>query len=239
MADGEIVFSTALDNKGMEKDLAKLKKDIRKTEESIAEQEAKKSPLVQQAEELNRKMKEARAEVKRYGEEWAKGMAGADQNQSAARARLEGIEGQYKRVVEQIDKIDAKLTPAREKLDVMKVDAGTMQEQLNKAGSGTARMRDAAASAEKYMDRFVTRVKSLARRVFVFTIITTALRSIRDWLWEAIKTNEDAVSAVSRLKGDYTRVHSVCKCPRGCNYHPCATLRCGHRKDHQEHERCC
>ena len=201
MADGKIVFSTALDNKGMEKDLAKLKKEIKKTEKDIAELEVKKSPLVQQAEELNRKMKEARAEVKRYGEEWAKGVSGADQNQSAAQTRLESIEIQYKKVVEQIDKIDAKLTPAQEKLDGMKVDAGTMQDQLNKAGSATARMKDAVSSADKYMDRFVLRVKSLAKRVFVFTIITTALRAIRDWLWEAIKTNEDAVSAVSRLKG--------------------------------------
>ena len=201
MADGKIVFSTALDNKGMEKDLAKLKKEIKKTEKDIAELEVKKSPLVQQAEELNRKMKEARTEVKRYGEEWAKGVSGADQNQSAAQTRLESIEIQYKKVVEQIDKIDAKLTPAQEKLDGMKVDAGTMQDQLNNAGSATARMKDAVSSADKHMDRFVQRVKSLAKRVFVFTIITTALRGIRDWMWEAIQTNEDAVSAVSRLKG--------------------------------------
>lgn len=201
MADGSITFSTKLDNKDLEKDLAKVKKEIQKTEETISSQEAKKSPLVKQAAELEQKMKAARAEVKRCGEDWAAGVAGADKNQSAAQERLKGIQGQYQKVTEQIDKVDAKLQPAYEKLDAMKDKAGGLQQQINKASSATNRMKDATAAAEKQMAKFTKRIKGLAKRVFVFTLITAALRSLKDWLWQAIKTNDEAVTAVSRLKG--------------------------------------
>lgn len=201
MADGAIVFSAKLDNKDLEKELAKVKKEIQRTEETITAQEAKKSPLTKQAAELEQKMKAARAEVKRCGQDWAAGVAGADKNQSAAQERLKGIQTEYQKVTEKIDRIDAKLIPAYEKLDGMKEKAGGLQQQINKASNAMGHMKDATAAAEKRMDKFVKRVKNLAKRVFVFTLITTALRSIRTWLWKAIQTNDEAVSAVAKLKG--------------------------------------
>ena len=41
----------------------------------------------------------------------------------------------------------------------------------------------------------------LARRVLVFSLITRALRSLKDYMWEAIQTNDEAMAAVGRLKG--------------------------------------
>lgn len=201
MSDGRVVFSTELDNKNLEKELTKTKKEIAKIEETISSGEAKKGPLVQQAEAISQKMKEAREAVKRYSIEWSEGIMGADKNQAAAQERLRALQIQYQQITGEIDKVDKKLLPAYEKLDQMQQKAGNLQENINKAATGTGRMKDAAAEAEKRMDKFVDRVKALARRVFVFTIITSALRSLRDWMWKAIQTNDEAVDAVSRLKG--------------------------------------
>ena len=201
MADGSITFSTALDNKQLEKDLTKLSKEIEKVETTIQTQEAKKSPLVKQAEELTAQMKEARAEVDRYRKEWSAGIVGADQHQSAAQAVFNQTEAQYNKVVAQIEKIDEKLVPAYERLDEMKAKAGGLSQEIAAVTDETSRMGDAMDAAGAYLDKFTKRVKQLAKRVFIFTVITTALRSVKDWMWRAIQTNEEAVSAVARLKG--------------------------------------
>lgn len=201
MPDGKIVFSTELDNKNLERDLKKTQKEIAKQEQIISDQEAKKSPLVAQAQELEQKIRTARAEAERYSEAWQQGMAGADKNQSDAIENARRLEEQHAGVVAQIDKIDKKLLPASEKLDGMKTKAGDLEAQLAGAGSSVTVMPPALAAAEKYMDRFVRRVKGLARRVFIFTIITSAFRSIRDWMGKAVRTNNEAVASIARLKG--------------------------------------
>lgn len=201
MADGSIVFSTQLDNKDLEKQLAKTRKEIAKLQQSVYDKENKKSPLVQQAQELEEKMKAARAEVKKYGAQWQAGTTGSDKSQSEAIAKLQQLEVQHGKIVEQVNRIDKSLLPAYTKLEGMQETAGGLEQQLAKTSQEAGPLAPALSKAEKYMDRFVARVKGLARRVFVFTIITAALRSLRTWLWSAIKTNDDAVEAVSRLKG--------------------------------------
>lgn len=201
MTDGSITFTTALDNKQLEKELMKTKKEIEKLELSTADHEKKKSPLVQQAQELEQKMKEARAEVLKYRADWAAGVAGADKNQSSAIARTQELEAAHAKVVAQIDKVDAKLYPAYEKLDAMKDKAGGIEKELVKAGKGANRMGLAVDTAGMYMDRFVNRVKGLARRVLVFSVITAGLRQLRTWMSKVIKTNDEATSAMARLKG--------------------------------------
>lgn len=201
MADGSIVFSTDLDNKGLERELRKTMKEIEKLDKTVSDQEAKKSPLVEQAQELEKKIQSARAEVERYSDAWQQGVAGADKNQSDAIEKVRKLEEQHAGVVAQIDKIDKKLLPASEKLEEMKEKAGDLEAQLAGAGSSVTVMPPALAAAEKYMDRFVRRVKGLARRVFIFTIITSAFRSIRDWMGKAVRTNNEAVASIARLKG--------------------------------------
>lgn len=201
MADGSIVIATELDNKDLEKQLQKMKKDIAKLEETTTDQEAKKSPLVTHAGELEQKMKAARAEVLRYREAWSAGVAGADKDQSDAAAKAQQMEAAHAKVVAQIDKIDAKLQPAYEKLDGMKRSAGGLEKELAEINGRSNLMGGAIDKAGKYMEQFSTRVKALARRVLVFSVITMAMRQMREWMAKVIKTNSEASVAVGRLKG--------------------------------------
>lgn len=201
MSDGSIIISTKLDNADLERELSKMKKQIEKLEQSTSAQEAKKAPLVQQAQELEVRMREARAEVDQYRSAWAAGVSGADKEQSEAILKAQQLEAEHAKVVAQIDKIDAKLQPAQQKLDEMKYSAGGIEKKLAEAASASNLMAPAIAAAEKHMDRFVARVKGLARRVFVFTLITAALRSLRGWMGKAIKTNSEATASIARLKG--------------------------------------
>lgn len=51
------------------------------------------------------------------------------------------------------------------------------------------------------MSRFVNRVKKLALRAVVFTLITRALSVVRDYVWKVIQVNDEAAKAIGRLKG--------------------------------------
>lgn len=199
--DGTVVIDASINISKADKELAKLKKNIENLEKSISEQEKKKSPLVEQAEDLNQKLKAARAEVQKYAAAWEAGTAGADKEQSTAIEKVSQLESKYKDILAQIDKIDGKLAPAYEKLDGMKAEAGGLEQQIALTADENYRLGLGLSKAEKYMERFVRRVKGLARRAFVFTIIATAFRNIRDWMGKAIKTNDEAVAAIARLKG--------------------------------------
>ena len=199
--DSSITFSTAADNRQLEKDLAKAKEEILDLEDTIYEKEAKKSPLVEQAEELKVKIKEARAEVDRYAKEWTDGVIGADRNQSVANSRLRDAQAEYEKILEKIEKIDEKLDPAYRKLERMQEKAGGLQQELAAVTSESTKMGQAVDAAGDYLNKFTDRMKQMAKRVFIFTVITGALRSVKDWMWSVIKTNDEAVAAIAKLKG--------------------------------------
>lgn len=60
---------------------------------------------------------------------------------------------------------------------------------------------DDGNDADKMLKKITDRIKGLAERVFIFSIITKALRSLRSWMMETIKTNDDARSAMAQLQG--------------------------------------
>lgn len=199
--DGSITFSTELDNSKLEKELARINKEIENSEKAIYEKEAKKSPLVQQAQELELKIRDARAEVERYAKEWANGVVGADQNQSVANSRLRDAQAEYEKILGKINKIDESLIPAYTKLEKMQEEAGGLRKKLASVTSESSRMGEAVDAAGRYMSKLTNRIKLMAKRVFVFTVIANALRAMKDWMWGVIKTNDEAVEAVAKLKG--------------------------------------
>ena len=201
MAENSIVFSTALDNKQLVKDLNNTKKLIEKEAGTVSKQEAAKAPLVEQADELRQRLRAAREEAERYKTAWANGVAGADKDHSNAIAKTKELEAQHAKVVEQIDKIDNKLLPAQDRLDELKAKAGELEAELAKSGKAGAELNPGLARANKSMDKLLTRVKGLARRVMVFSVITMGLRQLRTWMTSAVKSNSDATAAIARLQG--------------------------------------
>lgn len=55
--------------------------------------------------------------------------------------------------------------------------------------------------ADQRIKKFSDRVKGLVKRVFIFTMITAALRSMKDWMGKVVQSNSEASAAVARLKG--------------------------------------
>lgn len=198
MADGSITFSTDLDNAQLEKQLQSLKKKISSIEGQISQKQAEKMPLVKQSAELaaNLDAAKSRLEYMQSGKEFFP--TASVQEQAAA---VKSIESDWNKAQGRVERYDAAISNANIKLDRQKEEAGAIAQELAHAGSNADLMGPALNRAERYMDKFVTRVKGLMRRVFVFTVITAAFRSIKGWLGKVIKTNSDASASLSRLKG--------------------------------------
>lgn len=198
-ADGTIIVQTDLDNAKLSKDLEKVKNQINKLEKSLENMGGQKSQLTEQFEKLSVTLDEAKAKLYEM-QNAAKGTYGKEQI-SEQRERVRGLQTEYNRVATQVEALEANMGKASEELAEAKDHAGGLERQLAEAPSAGARMRDVMAEADKRLGKIANRMKLLARRVLVFSVLLSALRKVRDWMGEVVKSNSEASAALARLKG--------------------------------------
>lgn len=151
-ADGSVVINVDLNPKQAEKELAKLRTSIAKLQNQINDYQAKKMPLVEQAETLRAQINQAKREADALSQAWTQGVAGADKQQQEAMETANQLEQEYNSIVAAIDKIDEKLFPAQEKLEKATVDAGNMHIQMRQAEAATQGVEENMRGAEKHSD---------------------------------------------------------------------------------------
>lgn len=197
--DGSIVFSTEIDDKKALSELRKLETQIEKLNQKIYDKKQAQLPLVEQSKQLgaaldaaNQKLEEMRSGTSFY-------YTGAQIK--AQEKEVQGLEVQFNRLNDRIDKIGNSIASDTRALDSMKAKSGELSAQLAGAKNQTSGMSDAAEEAAKRMDKFGQHVKTLAKRVLVFSLISAGLRALKNYLWEAIQQNDEAVAAIARLKG--------------------------------------
>lgn len=125
----------------------------------------------------------------------------ASDHVAAQEKEVEAARAAWSNVKHEVRNINMELETERTRLAGMVNEAGdlTIQEVCSaEAANGMSRAMDAVNTR---MDKFVNRVKALAKRVFVFSLITAALRKLRSWMSEAIQSNDEAAAAMARLKG--------------------------------------
>ena len=198
-ADGTIIVQTDLDNAKLSKDLEKVKNQINKLEKSLENMGGQKSQLTEQFEKLSVTLDEAKAKLYEM-QNAAKGTYGKEQI-SEQRERVRGLQTEYNRVATQVETLEANMGKASEELAEAKDHAGGLERQLAEAPSAGARMRDVMAEADKRLGKIANRMKLLARRVLVFSVLLSALRKVRDWMGEVVKSNSEASASLARLKG--------------------------------------
>lgn len=206
-ADGSIVIQVDLDTDNAEKEYSKLKTQIKRTADEINDLQQKKTPLVEQAEQLRQRLKAAQAEADRFGEQWQQGVIGADQKQTEALETVRDLEYQYEQIVKQIDKIDEKLLPNIQKYERMTNEAGELRKEISqtakntdKAAKNAEKMGKAVQKASRQAQTFSQRMKNLLRQVIEFGIIFGAYGAFTNWLWTAVKANDEAAASMARFK---------------------------------------
>lgn len=225
-ADGSIVFSTEIDDKKAQADLKKLEEKIQKIESELSESTGKKSAIEKQLDDAKGAAKQTEQEITRImdalkselalNEDIASGkitLSDAEWQQAEDRqgrliADLKGQQDLLKnqdREIEslgkQYDRVTKKIEDQTAALNSAKDAAGDLTARLAGAKQQTSGTSAAAAEAAKRMDKFSQHAKTLAKRVLVFSLIAAGLRALKNYLWEAIQQNDEAVAAIARLKG--------------------------------------
>lgn len=197
-ADGSVVFSAKLDDKDAQKELNNLVKKIDTLNDKIYQKQQQKMPLAKQSEELAASLDQAKAtlESMRSGNEFFTADSVKEQERT-----VKSLQREYDSVTSKVEKMDAAIRADTRSLDKMKTDAGALSEKISGAGTRMVLMGEATKKADAFLARFSNRVKRLALRAFVFTIIAKALSVVRDYVWKVIQTNDEAVAAIGTLKG--------------------------------------
>ena len=198
MADGSVIIKADVDDKQAQAELNRLTKKIDALNDKISDKKQEQMPLVEQSKQLGAILDDAKAKLDymKSGDAFFTSSSIKDQERTVA-----SLQKEWDGVQKKVETMDASIAKDTRSLERMGNRAGELSAQLAGAKRHTQGMSPAAQEAAKQMDKFTNRIKGLARRVFVFTLITKALRALKDYMWSAIQTNEKAMKAVSKLKG--------------------------------------
>lgn len=223
-ADGSVIFSCDLDSTKAQKKLSKLRDEISELNSKLEKETGNKMNLEKQldaasqaAKATEERVKMLRKEVERLNDrEWIQ-KQGFTQNEyqakvldrrAAAEAELKQQEAllhtqtkEVKTLSAAYEETTANIDSMTVKLDKAKVAAGEMIANVEQERKEREAENSALAKASQYAARFRDQVKSLARSMLVFSVITAALTSLRKQIKAAIATSAEASDAFARLKG--------------------------------------
>lgn len=198
-ADGSIVIESKIDNAQAEKELDRLTKRIENIEKEISGKQAEKSKWVQSAEELGGQLDSAKAKLYEM-QTAAKGVFSAEQI-SMQKETVNSLQSRWNAAESQVEKYDRQIQNATAKLSQNKQQAAEVSDQIAQAAKNQTKFDGALDDTNKRFDKLLSRVSRLASRVFLFSMITTGLRAVRDWMGNVISSNDEASAALARLKG--------------------------------------
>lgn len=199
MADGSFVVEAKIDNKSLYDGLKKAAKNISDLNDKISRLGAQKIPLEEKLQRITGELDDAKAALADMRAAPKGTYEKVDIADQATRVRL--LQAEFNRTANSVDNIGNQLRAAETDLDGAKKKAGEVSDRIREAEANTSRFGDATETAGIRMQKLVTRVEKLAKRVFIFSMITAALRSVRTWLVEIVKSDQEASAAMAQLKG--------------------------------------
>ena len=198
-ADGSIVIKAKFDSAQAEKELDRLTKRIENIEKEISGKQAEKSKWAQSAEELGVQLDSAKAKLYEM-QTAAKGVFSAEQI-SMQKETVNSLQSQWNAAESQVEKYDRQIQNATAKLSQNKQQAAEVADQISQETKNQTKFDGALDDTNKRFDKLLSRVSRLASRVFLFSMITTGLRAVRDWMGNVISSNDQASAALARMKG--------------------------------------
>ena len=197
-SDGSVLIRVNVNAAEADKELVRLTKKINALNERISDKKQDQMPLVEQSKQLAAVLDDAKAKLDymKSGDAFFTSSSIKDQEQTVA-----SLQKEWDGVQKKVETMNASIAKDTRSIERMSTRAGELSAQIAGASKSSAALAAASKKADEYMDRFVRRVKGLARRVFIFGLIAQGLRSVRDWFGKVIKSNDQATKAIARLKG--------------------------------------
>lgn len=213
MADGSITFDATLSTKQLETELKRVRQKIMRLQEDAYSTQGKAYPLAKDVAKLNAELSEA---IKKYRDmKSAPKRTYTNEEFSSQRSVIQGIRDQLnpkraelESLTSKYDEINAKIEQHRSLEGELTREIQTRAESEKEAGNAaeetansTKHIGEAASTSESMADKLSKRLIGLAKRVFIFSVITKGLRKVREYLGSMIMQNKDAAQAVAQLRG--------------------------------------
>lgn len=197
-ADGSIVISTEIDDKQAQKELDRLNRKIQTLNDQIYVKQQQKMPLVEQAKKLGAELDSAKAKLyeMQTGDRFYTSSHIKEQESAVVQLQKE-----WDAVNTRIERMDSGIQKTNIQLDRAKDRAGEIQKNLAAASPASEAMSKAMERMQKSANKFSMRLREVIRSALIFTVISQGLASLRNWMGEVIKTNDEASAAFARLKG--------------------------------------
>ena len=214
-ADGSIIIETKLDDADAQKELIKLSKKIDKMREELSEKQTQQSGIKSELEAATNEALKTEKVISRLKAELSDTQQitsgktnaspleflSAQEKHAAITASLKEQEALLKSQNKDAEKLGKQYTGITDKvinqstaLETAENRAAELTEQLSHAGKEAGNMPFS-------FDKIGKKLQSMARRVFVFTVVLSVLRQIKAFLWDVIKADAQASAAFAQLKG--------------------------------------
>lgn len=178
MADGSIVFSTALDNSDLEKGIKQAEADIEELKRKISEKTEERNALAEQLVEVKEQIVQAQNEQRDFNELLDKGV---------------DIAAKYNVAEAELSEYNAKLKEAEANQSrLAKEYAATYQQ------SGAV-FKNSIAGVEARFNAFAAKVTKRMKKLFVFSFIFGALAAFKSYLTGIINEDERFSASVQNL----------------------------------------
>ena len=202
-----------------------LVSELEKASKVLDELKAKENPFEKQAEGIRSQIKALEQQAKFANEDWLAGKPGADVEEAGLRNQIAALENRQADILKQsasfeknlskeikaaqgeVDNLNNKIKTLsisqdgiNKKLEKQKRIYGETQIQVSKITSENKALKDATEAVGESADRFYKRIRLLLKNVFVFTVLASAFRSLRETMKVAIMSNDEASASFSRLK---------------------------------------
>ena len=199
-SDGSIVISAEIDDSKAQAELNRLTKRIDALKDKINDKKQEQLPLVEQARQLGAQLDAAKLKLEQLRS------AGSGASPDALHTQEEtvrALQSQFDGVNRRVESLGRAIDSDTARLEHTETRAGELSGQLAGAGRGTEAMAHASERAAEHLDKFNSHIKTLARRIFVFSIITRALQNMKEYMSNVILSNAQASASIARLKAAF------------------------------------
>lgn len=220
----ELIMNMDVNQKEAQRNLKSAERRIIGYQEKLEAKGMAKSALVKdleaaqaEADALDAKLADLRAKFSESVMGNARGgtIAKLSEAQLEQKAAIDNLQTQRNQIGDRITGINREMTKADESMQKVRNNIAAAE---NTAGDWSRKLAECEESADgidrklkdigddgneadKMLKKITDRIKGLAARVYIFSVITKALRSFKSYMWDVIQTNDEARASIAKLKG--------------------------------------
>ena len=201
---GGVSVSVHLDDADALRELNSLRGKLNKLNETLQAKRGQRDAVAAEMERAEVAAERARHKVMELQAALANAApsdrAGIRQQLTAANADLREQTRNMDSLNRQWQKLNTDITDGEANMERMTSQTANLEQQVAASTSTMAKLDRAASKAAKRIEGAVGRIGRMIRRVFVFSVITRALRGLREYLGNLLMSTPEFSAALGRLK---------------------------------------